>query len=569
MAKRGRKPRIMEEVVEVKGKPTTPEEARARIEEIDKRLAELDMKAAECEEQERVYREQNKIEFFKPIRTVFCKCGTEMVFDWTKKKDEPGWWCPKCPEVSFEHPPYQKRILEFIQQNKKVIALIGGSGIGKTTLGAVIVISACLGIKPWDRETFPPPLDKPPVKARIICTDWEKHAEKVIVPKLKEFIPLGELNGEPKKNNLGIEAFFPFRNNSSIELITNKQATIDHSGWEGQIIWGDEPFDRDKFIENLRGLRNPPEKGGMGVFLMTMTAVNASWVLDDVINSTDPDYIHVANIHQDANPFLTEQYKRIYRAPLKETEKIARIYGGFVNLVGLIWPDLNPDIHVVDDFKVPTDWPVVPLIDWHTNKPIAVSFYAVDQRDFHYVVDEIWQNGSAEEIGDEIIRRKRLNPWRIEEAFIDPLSKGDTGYVKNMGVEVVKDSFNRLKDKLWDEGIDLKVATKDKNSGISNIGDMLKGLNGMPSLFFFRSLVNKFKEEGTIWEMQRWVYDEKTQKPKDENDHFCENLYRMTLTGVKYTPGENEKRQEVAESDFNVYTGDRQTEADNRESAWR
>jgi hypothetical protein len=33
--------------------------------------------------------------------------------------------------------------------------------------------------------------------------------------------------------------------------------------------------------------------------------------------------------------------------------------------------------------------------------------------------------------------------------------------------------------------------------------------------------------------MQRWIYDENG-KPKKENDHFEENLYRFTLTGTKY-----------------------------------
>lgn len=457
--------------------------------DLEKRRGQLLARLEELERLEAEYVAGNRIEFFKPIE------------------------------------PYQSKVLELIEQGKMVVTLQGGNGIGKTVMGSVVTGSACLGIHPWDKTDTR--WGRSPVKVRVLCTDWEKHAAGVVVPKLKEWMPVGQY--ETHKNNLGIESQWRFGNSSELEIVTGKQDTRDLEGWEGDIVWADEPFSRDKFVALLRGLRK-----GKGLFLITMTAVSEPWILDDIVRNTHPSYASVTEIPMDANPYLTAEYKETFKASLKENEKIPRIYGGWINFIGLIWPSFKTDPHIIDDFRVPVDWPVTALIDWHISKPIAVGFYAVDNRDFHYVIDEIWRNGSAEEIADEIIRRKINNNWRMTEAFVDPLSKGDTAYVKNMGVEV-KDSFTRLRDRLWTNGIELKVATKDKDSGIRNIEDMLKGVNGLPSLFFFRSLTNKIVDEGHIWEIQRWTYDEKTGKPRDENDHFMENLYRMTLTGTKYS----------------------------------
>lgn len=487
------------------------------LEELDRLIEREKMIISEKEEEAKKIKETRKIEFFKPIE------------------------------------PYQTKILELLHAGKKIITLQGANSIGKTVLGVNIIGSACLGIQPWDKKDTI--WGRKPVKCRILCSDWEKHAKDVIVPKLKEWLPLEEYT--TSKNNLSIESSWEFKNKSTIEIVTGKQDTKDLEGWDGDIVWADEPFQRDKFVTLLRGLRKAKENledddPEMGIFLITMTAVKEAWMLDDIIRNTHKNYASVTEIPMNMNPYLSKDYQETYEASLKENEKIPRIMGGWINLIGLVWPGFKPEIHLIDDFQVPTDWPVVPMIDWHTNKPIAVSFYAFDLRDMIYLVDEIYRQGSAEEIGDEIIRRKKLNPWRIEDAFIDPLSKGDTAYVKNMGIDYPTDTFNRMKEKLWKEGIELKVATKDKDSGIRNVEDRLKGLNGIPSLFFFRSLTNKIKDEGTIWEIQRWIYDENG-KPKDENDHFMENLYRVTLTGIKYAKMRSKDEPFKSEINFDVF----------------
>jgi len=276
-----------------------------------------------------------------------------------------------------------------------------------------------------------------------------------------------------------------------------------------------------------------------GVWLFTMTAVGETWILDSIVLNPDPSYGCVTEVPITANPTLDSESVRTFIAGLSEEEKITRVSGGWLNLIGLVWKEFRADVHVIDDFKIPTDWPVVAMIDYHTREPHAIGFYACDPNNVWYQCGEIWRNMSAEETADEIIRHKIAKDtcWRIEHAFIDPLSKGDSEYVKRMGI-TIDDSFTVIEKKLRTARIQLHVASKDKSSGIRNVQTWLKGPNGRPSLYFFRSFAaNRY---GHVWQIQRWTWDKDTGRPRDADDHFMENLYRLTLTGIRYKPMVND-----------------------------
>lgn len=488
--------------------------------QLETRAEQLQEQLAVLQQQEADYKAQNLMEFFEP-------------------------WA------------YQKQIIDYIWDGKMIVSLQGANGIGKTKLGSCIVGSAALGIQPWDgAETR---WGKNPVKIKVICSNWEDHAKKVLVPTLKEHFPKGTYT--TTKNNTGVESDFQFDNGSELLIQTGKQSVEDHESWEGDIIWADEPFPQEKFPANLRALRRP--RGhvlcGKGLFLFTLTMTREFWIWDDIINNPDRAYASIHHISQDDAPHLDDEHKRVFAASLTARQRIARVQGGSVNLIDMIWPGFRKDIvgdkisHIVDDFTVPTDWPVVPIVDYHPSNPQAISYYAFDPYDREFAIDEEWceDRRSPEELSDRIIRKKKENTWRIKDVFIDPIAKGDTAYIKNRGVEI-DDSFTVMKERLWKERIELHVATKDQVSGIINVEKMLDPPSGLPSLFFFRSLINKTENEGHIWEIQRWTYEENN-KPK-ENFHFMENLYRSTLTGIKYTVPHRKGEELTSETEFNVFT---------------
>lgn len=421
-------------------------------------------------------------------------------------------------KIESWHPwPHQKGAFDYFLQGRKVILLQGGNRIGKTVFGVCVVGSACLGIHPWDGT--PTIFGPVPVRARIIAVDWEHHAREVIVPVLKEWLPKGTY--ATLKNNVGVEAYWNFpETQSTLELMTHSQETRQHEGWKGHIVWSDEPLPKDKYTANRRGLIDYS-----GVFIMTMTALYEPWILDEIVLNPDLKVGAITEIPMSANPLLQPEDIKNFSDGLTEDEREVRIGGAWLQRMGLVLKEFKRDIHVVKNFSVPTDWPVVPIIDIHLNKPQAVGFYGWDKFDRQFVVDEIWENLSPEEIADEIIRRK-FNFPRMKTAYIDPLAKGDNAYVKNR--INIEDTFSIVEKKLLPHGIRLESASKDKSSGIRNIKRSLTGANGMPSLF----IMEKCKQH--IWEVQRWIFD-KDGLPQKENDHFMENLYRSTLTGMKYT----------------------------------
>lgn len=209
-----------------------------------------------------------------------------------------------------------------------------------------------------------------------------------------------------------------------------------------------------------------------------------------------------------------------------------RIHGKFKSLVGRVLKHYNVDKHMCEAFDIPTDWLVEVQIDFHLGTPQAISYYTADPQQRNFVIREIWDNLSAEEISDDIIRCKLGKTWNIKEAYIDPLSKGDVGYLKNRFGKHIEDSFSILKNKLKKHGIKLDVASKDKDSGIKNLERWLEGPNKMPTLFYFDTL-NQSPNYGHFHELQRWIYDE-NMKPAKEFDHFMECDYRHTLTGFKW-----------------------------------
>lgn len=446
-------------------------------------LLRAKQKLLDLEEKERRYRENNKIEFFQPL-------------------------------------PHQQKVLDYFRQGKKIVLLQGANRIGKTTLVACFAGACCLGYEPWSKQKSI--FDGRPVRGRIIGVDWEHHVKEVIVEKLKEWLPKGSYT--TKKNNIGADYLWQFKNGSTIEIMTHIQDTKSHEGWRGHFVIFDEPPPKDKYIANLRGLVDTG-----GVCLMAFTAVYESWVLDDIVLKPSPDIGCITDIPMWNNPHLNKKDIDSFASAIDEDERVARVQGGWLQLQGKIFKEFDPETHIIKPFDIPSDYPVVAMIDLHLSEKQAIGFYAVDRNNINFVIDEYFENASPEEVAEEIKKRKYQNYWRIEKAYIDPLSKGDKNYFKNRGV--VRDSFSIISDSLREAGILLEVASKDKMSGIRNIKRWFKGPNSVPILYIFDNC------QRHIWEIQRWSYN-KDGSPKDQDDHFCENLYRFSLTGTKYVPAE-------------------------------
>lgn len=421
---------------------------------------------------------------------------------------------------------------------------------------------------------------KPPVNLLLTGEDWKSHIGRSLVPELKKWMPDGWCT--TKKNEQGVEYQWDMYNGSTLTLMSYSQDDDLFESFRVQGVVMDEPPPKSKYSAMSRGLLLD-----CGKTLLSLTPLKEAWILDEIVLSGRRDIGVVDNLKITDNPDLLRsdqsvlaglglsiaQMKQFFRlllydnfekkipvldrgkASIKYLEEIVpvekhsefgklkilkfisdidpsdvppRVFGQFKALVGRVLKEYDPDTHVVKAFDVPTDWPVVAMIDFHLSTPQAVSYWAVNRQDVHYCIGETWANISAEEIADDIIRKKNGFSWNIEDVFIDPLSKGDTQYMKNRMGSDLKDTYSIIEEKLSIHGITLHIASKDKESGVRNLQTMLKGVNGLATLYVFENC------ERFQFEVQRWVFDDDGKPSKDCSDHFMENAYRYTLVGNSY-----------------------------------
>lgn len=419
----------------------------------------------------------------------------------------------------------------------------------------------------------------PPVKIRISGEEWKYHIGQTIIPELKKWAPRGEY--ETRKNEQGVEYLWHWRNGSSFEVLSHTQEFDVSESWTGHGWWPDEPPPKPMYNAMSRGIFL-----NHGKILMTHTPLKDAWVLDELILSgrrdvgviNDLTILDNEELYEDEiarlkrlglgdsqiatyfdlllyedkehEVFVQDKGKKAIAfvegiAPASEYDKLSELkllrfvqdtdpslsatrFGGkFKSLIGRVLKPLDVNKHFVEPFPIPTDWPMVAMIDFHLNKPQAIAYHTVSRQNVKFINKEIWEHLSPEETADAIIRDKTANAWNLEEAYIDPLSKGDTAYMRNRMGDDLQDSFSIIEERLAQHGITLFVASKDKDSGIRNINTALTGVNGTPTYFVFNTCARH------LHEALRWIFGDDG-KPEKSNDDMMENWYRATLTGLVY-----------------------------------
>lgn len=423
--------------------------------------------------------------------------------------------------------PKQKELLDaWLNVDKKVFTFTGGNRGGKTTILVVICLSVLFGKWLWNDEKIIFPHNKHHRKVRLLGQSWESQIKAVIIPKIKEWWP-NNRPVETKKNNQGVEYFWKdIFTGSTLEIMSNSQASDVMEGEDNDLIGYDEPPERDNRIACARGLM---DRGGRELFAATL--IKHAWVHREVIKARlpdgrpDPSVFNVNIKTRDNIGYgLTENDIEEYRKKLKPEEIEARIEGKPSYLSTLVYEKFDRNTHIKKPFKIPLDWIVDISIDFHPSKPWAVVFLATAKNNFKYIFKELWKQGNPKFIAEEIIRAIRDGCLRVGRCTIDPLAK--SGEIND------NDVFSILYTVLGAHKIMLEVASKDKDNGIALVNNLLWTENEMPGLFFFEDCVK------TIQQVEDLMYDVESLKPtamKVEDD-FTECLYRLTLLDTQWYP---------------------------------
>ena len=480
---------------------------------VEQKILEIELKELQKMQQMADYRAANLLEFFDA-------------------KPNPG------PN------PLQMELLDaWMDPSYKVFTYTGGNRIGKTTIGCIIAVSTVIGKFLWNNQRLPMTHSKPR-KVRIVGQDWESHIKAVVLPELRKWWP-DNRPVKTRKNNNGVDVLWiDEKTGGEIQIVSNNQDSDVHEGWQGDLIYYDEPPKRPIRVANARGL---VDRQGREIFCMTL--LKEAWVDREIIKATlndgrpDQSVFNIqGDIYSNVGYGITQEGVEQFAKTLTEDEKEARLSGVPSYMSGLVYPTFQRKVHLKSRFAIPLNWIVDIGIDIHPREKQAILFCATNPRGERYIVNEIWDNGDGTWIGEQIIRCITQNAYRVGRIIIDPLSKSDGNNESTV--------FEKVQNVLFQYGYALETASKDKTSGIMEIKNHLVGPNKEPSLFVFDDLVR------FLMEIEGYMWDKDTQKPMDKDDHMMENLYRLMLLNTQWTEVEDGEEDDYGRNDGrDPYTG--------------
>ena len=465
------------------------------------------------------------------------------------------------------NPPQMDFLINYLNPVFRTFTYTGGNRRGKTTIVTIKTLAELFGyfpfvwesinndgdvimkwedvyrkIKQWEGQTFRIIKDEEgrplihlifnhnhPRNIKTIGQGWEDHIYEVIVPSLHSWWPASR-EKDVRKNILGIQVFWTDKKTgSTLRIMSNDQPEKKHEGGFYDSINYDEPCRREIYVANARGL---VDRDGKECFAMTLLKHEA-WIYRDVINRRNEDgtpdrqvYNNYGGMQDNVGFGITDsKFIDTFSKKLTKEERSARIDGRPSFMSGLVFGAFERNKHLIQRYKIPLDWIVDIAIDFHPRTEQAVLFLATSDSGMKYVVDEIWEHGNIEDIGNEIISRIKRRQYRIGNIIIDPSTKG-----QGINVSIEHSVYERWSDYFYKFGYQLDTGSKRREDGIILCKELLWTRNSQTGVLIFDDL-RRF-----VWEIESWMYDEQTQRPIDKDDHMMENFGRLCLLDTKYTP---------------------------------
>lgn len=291
-------------------------------------------------------------------------------------------------------------------------------------------------------------------------------------------------------------------------------------------VWIDEEIE-EPVVEEIRA-RLIDRKGALW---MTMTPLmGKTWLYYKVLEPWQEGKIRRVDVFRWSmkdNTTLDPQVVEDFLSKVPKHLRPARELGEFVDLEGLIWPQFDEKVHVVDAFPIPTHWPVILAMDPGYRHPFSAGFQAVNERGDRFLFAE-WHRpkmlASQHAKGMIDVLREHC-PHLVNERAVDAAFRSHAAGVaraveKTMNViSVIDPSAAQVKQELRPFGVFPQDANRDMDSGINRVGEMLHlAANDMAGgLYFMRGRV---PVHITQMRSYAWKYDEerKRQVPQDIHD---------------------------------------------------
>lgn len=430
--------------------------------------------------------------------------------------------------------------LAFHKCQKKNRWVFGGNRSGKTECGAVETVYMARGIHPYRQNrknvfgwvvSLSAQVQRDVAQAKVLHYLDPRWIEDVVMLSGKKESPEYGVIDQIRVKNV-------FGGTSTIGFKSCDQGREKFQGSSLDFVWFDEEPPEDIYAEcRMRVLDK------RGDIFGTMTPLKGlTFIYDEIyLNEKNSDEVWYEFMEWADNPYLDEKETEAYTKTLSAEQLETRRYGRFKCSYGLVYPEFDENVHVIDPFPVPEEWQDTVSIDPGLNNPLAANWYCADYDGTVYVVAEHFEAGrdikyhAAEirRISDEIGWKKDKNGRII--ALIDSAANQKT-----------LASAKSVTELFTEEGIAVNPkVNKDLFAGLERVKGYLAPINGKPKIYIFRNCVNLIRE------LKNYRFKE-GDTPVKADDHALDELRYYIMTKPKCVP-EKPVKNEIQKDKERLY----------------
>ena len=409
---------------------------------------------------------------------------------------------------------HQKQ-MAFHRCQKRNRWVFGGNRSGKTECGAVESVWMARGVHPFRQNrdvagwvvSLTQQVQRDVAQAKVL---------KYLAPRYIADVVMRE--GNKSSPEYGVIDYILVKNAfGGISRIGFKSCDQGRERFQGaslDFVWFDEEPPKDIYDECR--MRVFDRKGDI---FGTMTPLKGlTWVYDEIeLNvNLDPE-VWCEYMEWRDNPFLDEGEVAAMERVIPKSEQLSRRFGKFSSGEGLVYPEFDQSVHVIEPFDVPKEWQATLSIDPGLSNPTSCHFYAVDFDGTIYVVAEHFEAGQnidrhVEKINAvaDRIGWKRDGKGRLC-ALIDSAANQRTLASQKSVAEL-----------FCEKGILVNTnVNKDLYSGIQRVKSLFEARP--PKIYIFSCCTNLIRELKSYW----WGSGD---RPKKIDDHALDELRYFVMS---------------------------------------
>ncbi len=380
------------------------------------------------------------------------------------------------PYYSFEPLPDRPEVFSqqtsFVKDRFPGIACaLGGNGSGKTFCAAYKVVNFLLNTPApkWMADYIVCSQN-----ASMCANIWRQHLSRFLP---ENYIEPGGIIWKCKADQSPSAVVLKTNNqhrNWVIRFMSYEQGKEAFRAYSVGGFWADEPCPEDVWQELNWRCREFNLPGGK---TYTLTPINCYLpTLQNIYNNRDKheDRWKFYHLSTKENKYLPAEVIKQLEAETPDADKATRLLGFFSNPQGVLYPEYNPDRHVIEPFAIPAHWKKYRSIDYGTKHPTVCLWIAASPEGEYIVYDE-WYTTAPMLIEDKVKAIMDKQPW----------DERDPSYC--MTIADSEDAQQRLEFSA--KGLHTVPADKSPNSvfdGIERVNSLLKDREGVTKIKIFK-----------------------------------------------------------------------------------